>query len=123
MNLKNNSHRVSARVSAHSLPKEFLRSEYLGLINDRLPELAKREPMPVRFNHCFARIVLDNLFEDCWYNHLSRKQPAYKQLSAGQLEKAIAIAQSMLDTPDLAHSLNNNSLRWRGKTLRERNSR
>ena len=101
-----------------SSPEERLRSKYLDLINDRLPELAKRVSMPVRFNHCFARIVLDNLFEDCWYNHLSRKQPAYKQLSVEQLKKAIAIAQSMIDDPDLTQSLNNNSLRWRGKKLR-----
>ena len=71
--------------------------------------------MPVRFNHCFARIVLDNLFEDCWYNQLSRKQPAYKQLNETQLKQAIAIAQSMINRPEIARELNNNSLQWRGK--------
>lgn len=97
---------------------EALRSEYLDIINHRLPELAKQASMPVRFNHCFARIVLDNLFEDCWYNHLSRKQPAYKQLDSQQLQDAISIAQAMLDNPDCAKTLNNNSLRWRGKQTR-----
>ena len=71
--------------------------------------------MPVRFNHCFARIVLDNLFQSCWYDHLSRKVPAYKQLNSTQLAEAIALAESMLKKPAIAYQLNQNSLKWRGK--------
>ena len=95
-----------------------LREQYLSLINQQLPEKAKEGAMPVRFNHCFARIVLDNLFEGCWYDYLSRKQPAYKQLDESQLEKGIAIAQTMLTDPKTAVQLNQNSLRWRGKAIR-----
>jgi hypothetical protein len=93
----------------------LLQQEYLDLINNQLPEKAKTDPMPVRLNHCFGRIVLDNLFEDCWYSHISRKQPAYKQLSEFQLHRAIALAKSMIDDPETTKQLNNNSLRWRGK--------
>lgn len=92
-----------------------LRDKYTDLINHQLPALARQTPMPVRFNHCFARIVLDNLFEDCWYNHLSRKQSAYKQLSRTQLMEAIAIMQSILNHPERIEQLNRNSLSWRGK--------
>ena len=92
-----------------------LRAQYLDLINQQLPTAAKAGDMPVRFNHCFARIVLDNLCGGCWYNTFSRKQPAYKQLSEAQLEDAIAIAQSMLHNSHRAIALNQNSLRWRGK--------
>lgn len=92
-----------------------LRERYLDLINQQLPAKAKEGEMPVRFNHCFARIVLDNLFEGCWYDYLSRKQPAYKQLSEDQLAQAIDTAQLMLQSPDTAKRLNTNSLRWRGK--------
>ncbi|MEM8501542.1 MAG: hypothetical protein AAF716_00130 [Cyanobacteria bacterium P01_D01_bin.1] len=92
-----------------------LREQYLSLVNDQLPNRAKEGLMPVRFNHCFARIILDNLFEGCWYDHLSRKQPAYKQLDESQLEKGIAIAQTMLSDPKAATQFNQNSLRWRGK--------
>ncbi len=95
--------------------QEELRDQYLQLINHRLPEKAKQVSMPVRFNHCFARIVLDNLFEGCWYEHLSRKTPAYKQLNEKQLMQAIAIARNMLTNPKTAIQLNQNSLRWRGK--------
>ena len=92
-----------------------LRAQYLDLINHQLPAAAKSRKMPVRFNHCFARIVLDNLCQGCWYNAFSRKQPAYRQLSEAQLQAAIVIARSMLQSPKTAIALNQNSLRWRGK--------
>lgn len=92
-----------------------LREEYLELINHQLPAQAKQTPMPVHFNHCFARIVLDNLFNDCWYNQLSRQQPAYRQLNETQLRGAIAIAKAMLRHPRNVERLNRKSLRWRGK--------
>lgn len=92
-----------------------LRAQYLQLINTDLPQKARHTQMPVRFNHCFARIVLDNLFESCWYNHLSRKEAAYKQLNQQQLERAIALANTILDDPEKAVQLNRNSLSWRGK--------
>ncbi|MEL6160305.1 MAG: hypothetical protein AAFQ40_00830 [Cyanobacteria bacterium J06623_5] len=94
---------------------EQLRTQYLDLVNRQLPERATQVIMPVRFNHCFARIVLDNLFQGCWYDYLSRKQPAYKQLDMGQLEQAIAIASKMLQSPRCVFELNEKSLRWRGK--------
>lgn len=92
-----------------------LQARYLDLINRQLPEKAKQTYMPVRFNHCFARIILDNLFEGCWYDYLSRQRPAYKQLNEAQLEQAIALAESMLNNPAMTKQLNQNSLRWRGK--------
>ena len=96
---------------------EQLRAKYLKLINQDLPALAKKRDFPVRFNHCFARIILDNLFERCWYEALDRKRgAAYKQLSETELEKAVAIAESIIDNPDsYVRQLNQNSLRWRNK--------
>ena len=96
---------------------EQLRTQYLELVNQKLPELAKQRQFPVRFNHCFARIILDNLFGCCWYEALDRKQgAAYKQLSAEQLQQAISIAEAIADRPDTyIEELNQNSLRWRHK--------
>ena len=96
---------------------EELRRRYLELVNQELPNLAKQRQFPVRFNHCFARIVLDNLFDRCWYEALDRKQgAAYKQLSGEQLQQAIAIAQAIIDRPDsYIQELNHKSLRWRNK--------
>lgn len=98
---------------------EILQSQYLDLINNQLPSIAINRHFPVRLNHCFGRILLDNLFGGVWYNYLSRKTPAYKQLTEKQLEDAICIAQNMMYDSGRAignriiNNLNDNSLRWR----------
>lgn len=96
-----------------------LRSQYLELTNHVLPQLAVSRNFPVRYNHCFQRIILDNLFGCCWYKVLERKQePAYKQLTEEQLEQAIALANSIIAQPDsYLQQLNQNSLNWRGKLI------
>ena len=96
---------------------EALRSQYIELINQKLPQEAKQRDFPVRFNHCFARIILDNLFQCCWYEAIDRKKgAAYKQLSQEELTKAIALAEEIINSPDsYIQELNQNSLRWRGK--------
>jgi hypothetical protein len=94
-----------------------LRDRYLDLTNRVLPQLAKQRSFPVRHNHCFQRIVLDNLFGCCWYDALDRGAgPAYKQLTKEQLQQAIALAEALIEQPDeYIHQLNQNSLRWRNK--------
>lgn len=96
---------------------EQLRSRYLELVNRELPQQANKRQFPVRFNHCFARIILDNLFGCCWYEKIPRqKGAAYKQLSAEQLQQAIALAEKIINSPDrYIQELNQNSLRWRDK--------
>lgn len=96
-----------------------LRNQYLELTNQTLPQLAQERQFPVRFNHCFQRIILDNLFGCCWYEVLERKQkPAYKQLSEAQLEQAIALAQQIIEQPDTyLKQMNQNSLFWRSKKV------
>ncbi|MGV2831810.1 hypothetical protein [Myxosarcina sp. GI1(2024)] len=96
---------------------EQLRKKYLKLVNEQLAAQAKKRDFPVSLNHCFARIILDNLFNCCWYEAIDRKQDAaYKQLSVEQLERAIEIAEAIIDKPDsYIRELNQNSLRWRNK--------
>lgn len=94
----------------------YLQTRYLELTNQVLPELARQRQFPVKYNHCFQRIVLDNLFGCCWYEVLRGKDPAYKQLTEAQLERAIAIAESMTSQTDKhTYQLNQNSLGWRRK--------
>ena len=90
---------------------------YLHLTNRVMPEIARQRHWTVRLNHCFQRIILDTLFQDCWYHHLDRtsRTPAYRQLSEAQLEQALAIGQRMLDSPEVVKQLNGQSLRYRGK--------
>lgn len=92
-----------------------LREEYLELTNHVLPTLATSRQFPVRYNHCFQRIILDNLFGCCWYEILERnRKPAYQQLTEAQLEDAIALANRIMAQPDAyLHQLNRNSLNWR----------
>lgn len=96
-----------------------LQNRYLELTNKVLPQIAKERHFPVKFNHCFGRIILDNLFGCCWYEVLDRKhRAAYKQLTEEQLLRAIALAEAMIARPnEYIVQLNNNSLRWRGKLI------
>ena len=96
---------------------EELRGQYLELVNQELPQQAKERHFPVRLNHCFARIILDNLFQCCWYEKIDRnKGAAYKQLSVEELQQAIALAEKIINSRDrYIQELNQNSLYWRGK--------
>ena len=87
-----------------------LQTEYKRLINITLPQTFAQ---PVRFNHCFARIVLDWLFADCWYHHLNPKAPAYSQLNETQLKSAVERMNAWLQNPSLLIADNNASLQYR----------
>jgi hypothetical protein len=91
-----------------------LRSEYRRKVNEELPERARKEgDWPIRLDHCFGRVVLDNLFGDEWYSHVDGR-PAYRHLDVSELRQAIEIADGMLeDGRPAVKELNQNSLRWR----------
>lgn len=92
-----------------------LRRRYRDIVHRQLPAAARRgEGWPIQADHCFGRVVLDNLFGDVWYDHVDGR-PAYRHLTADELEAALGIAERMLDAgPPLVEQLNENSLRWRG---------
>jgi hypothetical protein len=93
-----------------------LRAEYKRKVNKELPEKAQnRDGWPIHLDHCFGRVVFDNLFGDEWYSHVDGR-PAYKYLTRNELQQAIEIADRMLeDGKPAVEELNENSLRWRGK--------
>lgn len=92
-----------------------LRETYLRTVTETLPMRARASgDWPICRDHCFSRVVLDNVFEDEWYDHVAGR-PAYEHLSVAELTQAIEIANRMLDEGRLAAvELNHNSLRWRG---------
>jgi hypothetical protein len=92
------------------------RVEYNRKVNQELPEQAQNsDGWPIHFDHCFGRVILDNLFEDEWYNHVDGR-PAYNHLSQNELQEAIEIADRMLEEGrPTVEELNRNSLRWRDK--------
>ena len=93
-----------------------LRDTYRRKVHQELPERAQNsDNWPIHLDHCFGRVVLDNLFEDEWYDHVDGR-PAYEHLSTQELGAAIDIADRMLaDGRPAVERLNENSLRWRGK--------
>lgn len=90
---------------------EKLRATYKELLNHQLPE---KYTYPVRYNHCFNRIVLDWLFSDCWYHHLDKKKTAISQLNAHQLQSAINRMNQWLSNQQILIEDNQRSLRYRG---------
>jgi len=93
-----------------------LRATYRRQVTQQLPAAAvEAGNWPIQLDHCFARIVLDNVFGGEWYEHVDGR-PAYEHLAAAELREAIAIADRMLsDGRPAVVDLNDNSLRWRGK--------
>jgi hypothetical protein len=91
-----------------------LRNEYDKKVNEMLPNKAQSsDGWPIHLNHCFGRVVLDNLFEDEWYDYIDGR-PAYENLSEEELQEAIDLADMMLEEgKSTVEELNENSLRWR----------
>ena len=48
------------------------RATYRHWIEVSLPSLAEANDWELRLNHCFARVILDNLFQGDWHHHLQR---------------------------------------------------
>lgn len=98
---------------------EDLQQRYLQRLRTDLPAAARdgnARDWPIRLDHCFMRVILDQLFGGCWYDHLSKNKPAYKQLSEEQLQKTIIMADQVLEGDTAAlRQWNEDSLRWRGK--------
>ncbi len=92
-----------------------LRDTYRRRVTEQLPDRARAAgDWPIREDHCFARVVLDTLFEDVWYDHVDGR-PAYEHLSADQLRAAIEVADRMLEEGKPAvRRLNEASLAYRG---------
>jgi hypothetical protein len=91
-----------------------LRTRYDQTVHEALPARAKNAgDWPIHADHCFARVVLDNVFDDVWTNHVTG-EPAYKHLSPTELQTAIEIADTMLDEGRPAVTqYNDRSLAWR----------
>jgi len=89
-------------------------NRYKQLLNEVLPASFTK---PVRYNHCFNRIVLDWLFGDVWYKHLDKSKTAINQLNHGQLQKMIARMELWLQQPELLFEDNLQSLAYRKKKV------
>lgn len=91
--------------------------EYLRLTKKALPALAKAHKWPIRFDHCFMRVMLDNSFGCVWYEKLDRKKgSAISQIDADALKRAVGFGRRMeAEGLGAVQVLDNVSLRLRGK--------
>lgn len=93
--------------------KACLVERFRHLSGTVMPELAKgrNADWPVQNDHCFQRIVLDNVCGGVWYEHIAR--PAYKNLTAEQADRAVQMCEGIIaGTVDLQR-LNQKSIEWR----------
>ncbi|KQU61878.1 GCN5-related N-acetyltransferase [Sphingomonas sp. Leaf339] len=94
--------------------RRALEAEWLHLTRVELPALAAARDWPVRADHCFQRILLDNAFGGRWYDHIPRR-PAYAHAAPEMLAHAIAIGRTAIAGQADMDDLNRRSLAWRGK--------
>lgn len=88
-------------------------ARYMDLTGRVMPAMATQAGWPVRFDHCFRRIVLDHICGGVWYDHIAR--PAVRNLTPDQATRAADLAEAIVaGDADLA-ALNRQSLVWRDK--------
>ena len=90
-----------------------LRERWRDLVERRLPEAASERRWPVRFDHCFARILLDVALDRPWREVVA--PPAWRNTPGGDLARAVALGEAALRGEGDMHALNDRSLALRGK--------
>ncbi|KAL9020982.1 MAG: hypothetical protein Q9185_001809 [Variospora sp. 1 TL-2023] len=99
---------------------EALRDEWKHMYGETLPSLALskssvQDSWPVHVDHCFGRIILDNVIgrDSPWMNKL--KSPAAKHMTSEQLEACIALGTAIAEGRESLPLLDAKSLQLRGK--------
>lgn len=96
------------------VPPADPQTRWRDLVDRRLPEAATARPdWPVRLNHGFARILLDNACGGSWRD--SVRPPAWANMPPERLAAAIELGEAVIDgRADLA-LLDRRSMLWRGR--------
>lgn len=89
-----------------------LESAWLELTRRTLPGLAAPRGWPVRADHCFQRILLDNGVGGVWYDAIPGR-PAYRHAPGDLLARAVALAEATIAGEADLPELNRRSLAWR----------
>ena len=101
---------------ARSRERIALEACWFALTREALPAAAGERNWPVRFDHCFQRILLDNACGGRWTDRIAR--PAYAHAPDTILRAAITLGEAVLaDEADL-WDLDARSLGWRGKPVK-----
>jgi hypothetical protein len=76
-----------------------------------LPSLAIKYKWPIRFDHCFRRVIYDTLCQSKWDDHIPA--PAIHNMTHTQLIDCLTICKSIIHKPDCLPELNTLSLGYR----------
>ena len=95
------------------MDREKLVEDWFALTRQTMPALADERGWPVRFDHCFQRILLDNAVGGAWRDHIAA--PAWRNASEAQLFEAIRLGKAAVAGEEDLAALNRRSLEWRGK--------
>jgi hypothetical protein len=95
-----------------------LEERWLRLTREAMPALAGPRGWPVRFDHCFQRILLDNACGGRWYDHVPGR-PAYRHCSEPLLARAVALGEAAVAGEADLPELNRRSLAWRAQRRRD----
>lgn len=90
---------------------ERLLARWRDLTSRVLPAMAAAASWPIRFDHCFMRVLLDNAFGGVW--HAFIKRPAIRHMPPDALARAVGLAEQVVREPALLPELNRRSLGWR----------
>ncbi|WP_334022157.1 hypothetical protein [Alteromonas sp. S015] len=106
-----------AHLSNSTEHKKNLR-EFLHYAKNVLPSIAstKKNIWPIHHDHCFMRVILDNIVGCAWYEVIP--SPAYKNLTDKQASAALNLARQIATERVSLHALNQRSKQWRDKQLK-----
>ena len=102
------------------MERERLEEEWLRLTRRTLPELASECGWPIRFDHCFQRVLLDTVHGGVWYDHV-KERPAYRHVEQEKLAEAVRLAERIADGRTELEPLNRQSLAWRRRRKSSQN--
>lgn len=92
--------------------------QFLHYANNVLPSIAaaKKKAWPISHDHCFMRVILDNVCGCAWYDVIP--SPAYQNLSEEYAIAAAQLAERIACESVSLHTLNERSKQWRKKQYR-----
>ena len=92
--------------------------EFLHYAKNVLPSIAsiKKNAWPIHHDHCFMRVILDNIVGCAWYEVIP--SPASNNLTDEQASAALNLARQIATESVSLHVLNQRSKQWRNKQLK-----
>jgi len=90
-------------------------ARWLELTRRILPAMAAEHRWPIRLDHCFMRVCLDEALDAPWPQAVRR--PALRHMNDDQLAAAVRVAEGIAARPETLGALNWRSLDGRRRAL------